>query len=273
MITHEFIEVEPGVKVHIRDWGKGKPVVLIPGWPLSEEMYDYQMSELAERGLRPISITQRGFGKSDQPWGPYNYNIFADDLKVILDQLDLRNVVLCGHSMGGAIVIHYLDRHNDDRIEKLALFGAAAPAWTKHEGQPHGLEKTEVDALIKEVDTDRPMLMANFGKIFGQNETSINPGLANWIHLMGMKASPYAVKQCLIALRDNNLRSELAKIKVPTAIFYALKDKICPYVFAEEMNKGIKNSRIIRFENSGHGLFIEEKEKFNRELINFVNEG
>lgn len=273
MFSKEFIEVEPGVKVHIRDWGKGKPIVLIPGWPLSDEMYDYQLTELAEKGFRPISITQRGFGKSDQPWGSYNYDIFADDIKSILDQLDLRDVLLCGHSMGGAIAIHYMYRHKGNRVEKLALFGAAAPSWTKCEGHTHGLEKTEVNKLIKGVDTDRPKLMNDFGKIFGQNETSINPGLSNWIQLLGMDSSPYAMKQCLIALRDNDLSRELTEIKVTTAIFHALQDKICPFAFAEEMNKAIKKSRIISFENSGHGLFLEEKEKFNQELLNFANEG
>jgi pimeloyl-ACP methyl ester carboxylesterase len=272
MITREFIEVEPGVKIHIRDWGNGKPIVLIPGWPLSDEMYDYQMIELAEKGFRPISITQRGFGKSDQPWLSYNYNIFADDIKVVLDQLDLKDVVLCGHSMGGAIAIHYMDRYKGKRIGKLALFGAAAPSWTKCDGHPHGLEKTEVDKLIKGIDTDRPKLIDDFGKIFGLNETSINQGLSTWIHQMGMNSSTYAMKQCLIALRDNNLSKSLNEIMIPTAIFHAVKDKICPFAFAEEMNNSIKKSRIIRFEKSGHGLFIEEKEKFNMELIKFVNE-
>lgn len=273
MKSKEFIKIEPGLKVHIRDWGDGKPIVLIPGWPLSDEMYDYQMTELAEKGFRPISITQRGFGKSNQPWGPYNYDIFSDDLHSVFEQLDLQGVVLCGHSMGGAVAIRYMARHKGDRVEKLALFGAAAPSWLKREGHPHGLDKSGVDALIKEVDTDRPKLLNDFGKIFGLNETAMNAGMLNWLQWMGMNASVYAVKQCLIALRDSDLSKDLAEIKVPTAIFHATHDKICPFAFAEEMHKIIKTSKVIRFDKSGHGLFIEEKEKFNLELINFVTKG
>ena len=99
----EYIEVAPGIRLHVRDWGEGRPIVLIHGWPLSNEMYDYQMTELAEKGFRAISISLRGFGKSDKPWGPYNYDVYADDLKSILDQLDLKDVTLGGFSMGGAI--------------------------------------------------------------------------------------------------------------------------------------------------------------------------
>lgn len=269
----EYIEVAPGIRLHVRDWGHGRPIVLIHGWPFSNDMYDYQMTELAEKGFRAISISLRGFGKSDKPWGTYDYDVYADDLKAILDQLDLRDVTLGGFSMGGAISIHYLARHKGSRVSKLALFAAAAPVWTKREDYPYGLERSEADALIKAVDVDRPRLFADFGKIFGLTETSVNPGLAAWLHSIGMQASPYAVAQSVVALRDTDLSPELATIDAPTAIFHAVGDKICPFAFAEEMAKRIKNARIIRFEKSGHGLFLEEKEKFNRELIKFASEG
>jgi non-heme chloroperoxidase len=95
-----------------------------------------------------------------------------------------------------------------------------------------------------------------------------------WLHSIGMQASPYAMAQSLIALRDTDLRPELAMIGVPTAIFHAVGDKICPFAFAEQMAKGFNNAkmiRVIRFENSGHGLFLEEKDKFNFELIKFAS--
>ena len=268
----EYIEVTPGIRLHVRDWGEGRPIVLIHGWPLSNEMYDYQMTELAEKGFRAISISLRGFGKSDKPWGPYNYDVYADDLKFILDHLDLKDVTLGGFSMGGAIAIHYMARHKGSRVSKLALVGAAAPVWTKREDYPFGLERSEADALIKAVDLDRPQLFTDFGKIFGRTETSVNPGLAAWLHSIGMQASPYAVAQSVVALRDTDLRPALTTIAVPTAIFHAIGDKVCPFAFAEEMARRIKNARIIRFENSGHGLFLEEKHKFNHELIRFASE-
>jgi pimeloyl-ACP methyl ester carboxylesterase len=199
--------------------------------------------------------------------------VYADDLKAVLDHLDVNDVTLGGHSMGGAVAIHYMARHQGSRVSKLALFGAAAPIWTKREDYPYGLPKSEADALMEAVDIDRPKLLADFGKIFGLTETSINPGLAAWLHAMGMQASPYAVAQSVAALRDTDLRSELATIAVPTAIFHAAGDRVCPFVFAEEMARGIKNSKIVRFEKSGHALFLEEKEKFNHELMAFAKEG
>ncbi|MBF0364315.1 MAG: alpha/beta hydrolase [Oligoflexia bacterium] len=268
----EYIEVSPHIRLHVRDWGEGRPIVLIPGWPFSNEMYDYQMTELAREGFRAISISLRGFGKSDKPWGSYNYDVYADDLKAILQQLDLSGVTLCGHSMGGAIAIRYMSRHKENHVSKLALFGAAAPLWSKQEDYPYGVSKSDADLLIKAVDRDRPQLLSDVGKKFGFSESSLNPGLWSWLQSIGMQASPYATAESLIALRDTDLRSELSSISVPTAIFHSVEDKICPFIFAQEMLKKIKNSKIIRFEKSGHALFIEEKEKFNDELKRFASE-
>ena len=72
----EYIEVEKGVKLHVTDLGEGRPIVLIHGWPLSDEMYEYQYQHLSRKGFRVIGITLRGFGKSDKPYGKYNFDVF-----------------------------------------------------------------------------------------------------------------------------------------------------------------------------------------------------
>jgi pimeloyl-ACP methyl ester carboxylesterase len=92
----------------VTDLGEGTPVVLIHGWPLSNAMYEYQYQELAERGFRAIGISMRGFGKSDKPYGRYTYDVFADDIRAVLDQLDVTEATLGGFSMGGAIATHYV---------------------------------------------------------------------------------------------------------------------------------------------------------------------
>jgi non-heme chloroperoxidase len=266
----EYIEVEPNVRLHVTDQGEGKTVVLIHGWPLSDAMYEYQYNELIQNNFRVVGITLRGFGKSDKPYGQYNYDVYADDIKVILDKLKIEQATLGGFSMGGAISIHYVAKYNSAHVSKLALFGAAAPVWTKRDDYPYGFTKEAVDGLIKLSTTDRPQLLENFGKIFAATETALPSGLGNWLGAINLEASPYATTQSLIALRDTDLRSELSKIKIPTAIFHGVKDKICEFGLAEQMQKGIQNSYIVRFENSGHGLFLEEREKFNAELIKFA---
>jgi non-heme chloroperoxidase len=266
----EYVEVEKNVNLHITDLGEGKTVVLIHGWPLSNAMYEYQYQDLVQKGYRVVGITLRGFGKSDKPYGKYDYDVYSADIKVVLDKLHIEDATLGGFSMGGAIAIHYVAKYNAAHISKLALFGAAAPVWTKRPDYPYGFSKEDVNGLIQLSTTNRPQLLENFGKIFGATETSLPIGLGNWLGGINLEASPYATTQSLIALRESDLRSELPQIKIPTAIFHGVKDKICEFALAEQMQKGIKNSYIVRFENSGHGLFLEELEKFNTELVNFI---
>jgi non-heme chloroperoxidase len=268
----EYVEVEKNVKLHVTDLGEGAPVVLIHGWPLSDAMYEYQYQYLLQKGYRAVGISLRGFGKSDKPYGKYDYDVYADDIKVVLDKLNLTNATLGGFSMGGAIAIHYVAKYNAAHINKLALFGAAAPVWTKRNDYPYGLAKESVTELIQLSLKDRPQLLENFDKIFGATETALPKGLGNWLGSINLEASPYATTQSLIALRETDLRSELVKIKIPTAIFHGVKDKICEFALAEQMEKGIENSYIVRFENSGHGLFLEELEKFNTELLKFLQQ-
>jgi non-heme chloroperoxidase len=266
----EYVEVEKNVKLHVTDLGEGSTVVLIHGWPLSDAMYEYQYQYLVQKGYRVVGISLRGFGKSDKPYGKYDYDVYADDIKVVLDKLNIKNATLGGFSMGGAIAIHYVAKYNAAHVSKLALFGAAAPVWTKRADYPFGFSKEDVNGLITLSLTNRPQLLENFGKIFGATETALPSGLGNWLGAINLEASPYATTQSLIALRETDLRAELSKIKIPTSIFHGVKDKICEFALAEQMHKGIKNSYIVPFENSGHGLFLEEKEKFNLELTRFL---
>ncbi len=266
----EYIEVEPNVHLHVTDVGEGRPIVLIPGWPLSDEMYEYQYNDLINKKFRAIGITLRGFGKSDKPYGSYNYDVHAEDIKKVLCKLDIKDAVLCGFSMSGAIAIRYVSMDDSAHVSKLVLCGAAAPIWTQRKDFPFNLLKSDVDDLIELNYQDRPKLLANFAKIFSATETSLNEGIGNWLNGIGLSASSRATAQCLMALRDTDLRSDLAKITVPTLVMHGKKDKICSFDLAEQMKAGIANSHIVAFENSGHSLFLEETQKFNAELIKFA---
>ena len=266
----EFIKVESNVYLHITDAGEGRPVVLIHGWPLSDEMYEYQYNDLINNKFRVIGITLRGFGQSSKPFGLYDYDVHARDIKKVLDSLEIKRAVLGGFSMGGPIAIRYISLYKAAHVSKLALFGAAAPIWTQRKDFPYNLPKKAVDALIKLNFKDRPKLLSDFAKIFSATPTSLNKGIGSWLNGICLSASSYATAKCLIALRDTDLRKDLAKIKVPTLIMHGKKDKICSFDLAEQMKAGISDSQLIPFENSGHSLFLEETEKFNAALIKFA---
>ena len=268
----EFIKVAPKVYLHVTDAGEGKQIVLIHGWPLSDEMYEYQYNDLINNNFRVIGITLRGFGQSSKPYGSYDYDVHARDIKKVLDHLNIKKAVLGGFSMGGSIAIRYVSLYKGAHVSKLALFGAAAPIWTQRTDFPYNLQKSAVDDLIKLNHKDRPKLLTDFAKIFSATPTSLNKGIGSWLNGICLSATSFATAQCLISLRDTDLRKDLAKIKIPTLIMHGKQDKICSFDLAGQMKSGIADSQLIPFENSGHSLFLEETQKFNSSLIKFASE-
>src|SRR5689334_870936 len=106
-------ETPTGQPIHLfyEEWGQGRPVVLIHGWPLSHEMWEYQITDLVQAGCRVIAYDRRGFGRSSKPWDGYDYDTLTDDLSTLLNHLDLENAVVVGFSMGGGEVARYFSRH------------------------------------------------------------------------------------------------------------------------------------------------------------------
>jgi len=305
MNNSEYIEINDKVSLNIRDWGQGNTIVFIPGWPFGHEMFEYQFTQLPRHGYRCIGISMRGFGKSSKPWGEHSFDVFADDLLSVLHALALSNVTLVGYSMGGAIALRYMARHKGNRIANLALCGAAAPNITTRSGFFFNTESGAVERLIKLCHSDRAKLINDYVTIFFKNGTVVSPQLLDWFQSLGMEASPYSTAACLTTLRDSDLRADIQSVNVPTVIFHGSHDRVCPFELAETITRpaevipagadeqaaraevlaagektimtgaepaagGIRGAKIIRFENSGHALFYEEKDKFNIELMNFI---
>ena len=107
------------VRIYYNDYGKGKPVILIHGWPSSSQMWEYQIDDLVNSGHRVIAYDRRGFGKSSQPWDGYDYNTLTDDLKALIDQLQLKDITLVGFSMGGGEVVRYFSRYKGEGVSKV----------------------------------------------------------------------------------------------------------------------------------------------------------
>ena len=234
LAREEYIEVEPNIRLHVTDLGEGRPVVLIPGWPLSDEMYEYQYNDLINNNFRVIGITLRGFGKSDKPYGAYDYDVHALDNKQVLDHLDIKDATLCGFSMGGDIAVCYVSLYGSMRVSRLVLAGAAAPSWTQRDDFPYNMPKSAVDDLIALNNTDRPKLLSNFAKIFSATETSLNEGIGNWLNAINLSASSYGTGKCLVALRDTDLRNDSKKLKFRYLFCMAKKIKFVRSIWLDK---------------------------------------
>jgi non-heme chloroperoxidase len=266
-----YVIVEPTVKLYVEDINpKGnKTIVFLHGWPGSHELFEYQYDKLPAQGYRCIGIDTRGFGKSDKPWDGYDYDRLSDDVRIVIDTLRLQNITLTGHSTGGAIAIRYMARHKGYGVTKLALFAAAAPSVIKRPNFQQGLEREVVLNIIKGTLEDRPKMLRDFGDIFFYQH--ITTAFSDWFFRLGLQAAGWSTAAIANTwLGEERLFSDLGKIDVPTLILHGIHDKVVLFPLGEAQKQAIKNSKLIPFEYSGHGLFYDEKDKFNEELVKFI---
>lgn len=266
-----YVKSSDGAKIAVYDMNHktSKTIILIHGWPLSHKMFEYQINPLLESGYRIIRMDIRGFGNSDETDNGFNYDQFATDLCYVIYALNLTSFDLLGFSMGGAIVTRYMAMYNGYGVRKLCLCNAAVPSYCKTENNPYGQTIEDTNKLIELGYNDRPALNEYFGNIFFAKEHS--KAFKKWLQNVNNSASGSGEMKSLIALRDENVFNDLKSIDVPTGIFHGKEDKICSFEMAKIVNSNISNSKLFLFENAGHGAFYDDKDKFNKELLKFLN--
>lgn len=267
-----YITCSDNVKtaVYNFDCGGAHTVFLVHGWPLSHKMYEYQIEKLIAHGYRVVTLDLRGFGDSDTPGCGYSYDRMAMDIYEIIMALRLSDITLTGFSMGGAVVLRYMNNYQGYGVKQLMLLSAAAPSWTKRPGYPYGLTREYVDELIEQARTDRPKLAYEFShnQLFAcpQSEAA-----KNWFEDIALSASGIGTVKAAISLRDEDGRRDLASVKVPTTIIHGAKDTVVSSDLVIIQNKSIKGSRLFTLSNSGHGITYDELEKFNEVFIGCID--
>ncbi len=262
------------IEIYYEDLGSGKPVVFIHGWPLSGSMWEYQVTQLTQLGLRCITYDRRGFGKSDRPFSGYDYNTMAGDLKALLDELNLQEVTLVGFSMGGGEIAKYFSQYGGARVAKVVLVSAVVPYMLQTADNPDGVPQGEFDKMLKAMIDDRPSFLEGFNKDFYGaallNQPVSDAYLTNAL-VRAMEASPIATIECAKAFASTDFRDDLPKISVPTLIIHGEKDKTVPIkATGEQSAQMIKGSFFKVYEGAPHGLWFTDKDKLNQDLIDFI---
>jgi pimeloyl-ACP methyl ester carboxylesterase len=263
------------INIFYQEYGSGKPVIFIHGWPLNHEMWEYQMNELPLHKIRCIAYDRRGFGKSEQPWEAYDYDTLADDLHDLITHLNLSQVILVGFSMGGGEIARYIGKYGNEHIDKVVFISSVTPFRLKTEENPDGTAIEVFNETIGDLIKDRPAFLNSFGKKFyGVDMISqpVSKSLLAWNQSQCLNSSAKATVECVKSFSQTDFTEDLKKITVPTLIIHGDNDLIVPIeVSSDKTAKLIPHAKYMIFPDAPHGLFITEKEKLNSDLINFIN--
>jgi non-heme chloroperoxidase len=269
-----YVTTPDGVHLYVKDWGRGDPVVLIHGWPLSADTWDDHAVALAEAGHRAIAYDRRGFGRSSQPWDGYDYDTLADDLAAVIHYTGSQRVTLVGFSMGGGEVGRYLSRHGGKSVHKAALIASILPYRLKTPDNPHGTEQAAFDNVAQSLREDRAKFFAGLFKDFygvGMISQTVSEEVIQWSRTISMQASLRATLACQKSFSTTDFRPDLRAFKVPTLIVHGTDDKIVPIdASARAAASGIPGSTLIEYEDGPHGLFASHKARLSRDLIDFL---
>jgi non-heme chloroperoxidase len=267
------IAAKDGTQIYYKDWGRGQPVVLSHGWPLSADAWEDQMLFLGARGYRCIAHDRRGHGRSSQPWHGNEMDTYADDLAALVEALDLKSAIHVGHSTGGGEVARYIGRHGTRRVAKAVLIGAVPPIMLKTAANPDGLPMEAFDQIRAGVLADRSQFFKDLSAPFyGANRpgAKVSQGLRDSFWLQGMQAGFNAAFDCIKAFSETDFTEDLAKFDVPTLVLHGDDDQIVPIgASALRSAKMIKRATLKVIPGAPHGLCSTLKDQVIAELVAF----
>jgi len=267
-------ENSSSISLYYEDHGSGQPVVLIHGYPLNSASWEKQVPVLLNAGYRVIAYDRRGFGKSSQPSGGYNYDTFAEDLHQIVKHLKLKNFALVGFSMGGGEVARYIGRYGSKDVSKAVIMGGVPPYLLKTADNPEGVDASVFEGIQTAVAADRYAFFTGFFKNFFNTDMYLGKRVseqaiqASWN--VAAFASPIASLACVPSWHED-FRQDVAKIDVPTLVIHGDEDRIVPFASAGKRTAQlVKGAELVVIKGGPHNIAWTHPEEVNEALVTFL---
>jgi len=271
-----YAKAKDGTMLYHKDWGEGRPVVLLHGWPLSGDTFDDLGLALAERGFRAIIPDRRGFGRSDQPWSGNDYDTYADDVAAILERCKVAEpVALVGFSMGGGEVARFLTKQGKQRVSAAVLISSVVPYMLQTDGNPNGVPQSTFDEMTAGMRKDRAHFFTGFFKDFF-GDGLLNQPVSSEVEMnawrQAMMAGLHPTLAAAKAFATTDFRPDLKSFDgVRTLVIHGTSDKTVPIdATGRVVTEQVPGARLIEYDGSAHGLFAIEKERLIADVCEFL---
>jgi pimeloyl-ACP methyl ester carboxylesterase len=262
------VTTSDGVRLHTKDWGSGAPILFIHAWSMSSDFWEYQMYPLSTQGFRWVAYDRRGCGRSEDSGDGYDLETLSDDLACVIDQFDLRDVTLVGHSLGGNEIVRYLARHGSARVKRAVLVAGGTPPLLKLDDNPDGVDPAFFATRRAAYVANRAKWLEDNSGPFFMPDTS--PGIINWTRTMMMQSSLRAAAETQRAFAETDLRPDLQTIDIPVMIIHGTADASIPIAFGRRTQKYLRDWRMIEYDGAPHGLLVTHAERLTKDIAEFA---
>lgn len=268
------ITTRDGTEIYYKDWGSGPTVTFSHGWPLNSDAWDGQMLFLAQKGFRVIAHDRRGHGRSSQSSSGNDMDGYADDLAELIQQLDLSDITMVGHSTGGGEVARYIGRHGTGRVNKAVLIAAVPPIMVRTDSNPEGIPLEIFDSLRTGLYDDRSQFYKEFALMFygaNRNGSTVSSGTLEQFWRLSMQAGLRNAYECMKAFSETDFTEDLKAFDIPTLLLHGEDDQIVPIrTTSMQSARIIKGAKNVYYPGAPHGLTMTHQDKVNAELLTFL---
>jgi non-heme chloroperoxidase len=268
------LTVKDGTTIYYKDWGEGPVVTFSHGWPLNADAWDGQMLFLVQNGFRVVAHDRRGHGRSSQASSGNDMDGYASDLAALIEELDLTDVTLVGHSTGGGEVTRYIGRYGTDRVAAAILIAAVPPLLLKSAANPEGVPIEVFDGLREGLTRDRSQFYKDFAvSFYGANRPGaiVSQGLLDQFWLWSMQAGLKNSYDSIKAFSETDFTEDLKKFDVPTLVMHGEDDQVVPVKdSAKKSARLIKGAQEIYYPGLPHGLTATHADQVNTDLLAFL---
>ncbi|MBV9044473.1 MAG: alpha/beta hydrolase [Alphaproteobacteria bacterium] len=257
------------VDLFVKDWGRGKPLLFLHSWAVTNEIWQYQHEHFVRAGYRVVAYDRRGHGRSAQPGDGYDADTLADDLARVIDAHNLTGVTLIGHSMAAGEIVRYLSRHGSSKVARIVLAAPTTPFILKTADNPQGIDGAAFEGLRNIWRADFPKWMADNSRPFFMPATS--QAMIDW-GMSLFQAPLHVAIACNEAMVNTDFRPDCQAVRVPTLILHGTKDASAAFpLTGKRTAELIPHAQLRAYEDAPHGLMLTHTARVNADIAAFLD--
>jgi non-heme chloroperoxidase len=271
-----YVTMSDGTELYYTEQGEGPPIVMSHGWPLCSDAWQVELKVFADAGYRVIAHDRRGHGRSSKTYKGNDMETYAKDLSELIDFLDLRDLVVVGHSTGGGEVVKYAARYGSDRVVKVVTAGGVPPLMLKTDSNPEGTPLAAFDDIRRGVLRDRSQFFEDLSvPFYGANRegSKVSQGAKDDFWRQSMLVNLAAAYDCVKAFSETDQTGDLEAIEVPIMIAQGDDDQIVPIgAAADKSIKLVKRGTLKVYPGAPHGIYGDYQEQLDKDILDFIAE-